>query len=531
MIIYQIYPRSYQDSNGDGIGDIPGIIQRLPHIASLGGIEYVWISPFFVSPMKDFGYDVADFRNVDPIFGTNEDFDNLLKESDRLGLKVMIDVVLCHTSNEHPWFVESAQERENPKSDWYVWKDPKPDGTPPNNWLSFFGGSAWEWNSRRQQYYLRHFLVNQPALNWYNQEVIDEMHDVFRFWLEKGVKGFRLDAVVMAHHDPLLRDNPADPTALARRLTDSFLYQEKIYDNGQPEAVPAMAAIRNLVNQYEGTLLLGEISDRKAAHRYTGPTLLHSTYFFDFLDLKDFDPLRVKKIIGECYADFPEANFFWALSNHDFARHITRLNPLGKYEQEFAIMTSALFLTLPGGYTLYQGEEFGFPAARLTYDQLVDPFDRFIWPHGQKRDTARTPIPWEAHVSNGGFSVSNKTWLPVDSTQQAMAPDQQEKNPDSILNFFRKTIIWRNTIWSGKNSITLEPDSPTWLLAFWLTGPLLNEPLLCLFNLSGTEQKVLLSSVVKSSGLTPRGPAHGSLEDKGEFSFKPFGFIVGHVFS
>lgn len=449
MIIYQIYPRSFQDSNGDGIGDLPGITSRLSHIASLGKIDYVWISPFFLSPMKDFGYDVADFKSVDPIFGTNKDFDQLVAEANRLGLKIMIDLVLCHTSNEHPWFKESSKDRNNPYADWYVWQDPKADGTPPNNWLSVFGGPAWHWESRRQQYYLRHFLVEQPALNWYCPEVEEEMYRTISFWLEKGVKGFRLDAVVFAHHDPHLRNNPPAPHPLPSKWKDDpFMYQERKYDCGQPAGLHAMAKIRSLVNAHEGTLLLGEISERPVARKYTGPKLLNTCYFFDFLSTDSLKKEQTQAVIGEIYSDFPAGDFFWALSNHDFARHVSRLHPNKQSPspqelKDFAKLTAALFLFLPGGYCLYQGEEFGFPAADLTYEQLVDPFDRFLWPNGQKRDLSRTPIPWDSTTRMGGFTSGNSAWLPVDAAQKVLALNTQETAPDSVLALYRSLIDWR----------------------------------------------------------------------------------------
>ena len=449
MIIYQVYPRSFQDSNGDGIGDLSGITSRLSHIASLGKVDYVWISPFFASPMKDFGYDVSDFRSVDPIFGTNEDFDRLLAEANKLGLKIMIDLVLCHTSNEHRWFKESSRDRDNPYADWYVWQNPKADGTPPNNWLSVLGGPAWHWESRRQQYYLRHFLIEQPALNWYCAEVEDEICSTVSFWLEKGVKGFRLDAVVFAHHDTELKNNPPIAHPLPSKWKeDPFMYQERKYDCGQPAGLPAMAKIRSLVDEYEGTLLLGEISERPVARKYTGPKLLNSCYFFDFLSTDTLKKEMVQTTVGDIYSDFPLGDFFWALSNHDFARHVTRLHPNKEHPspaelKDFAKLTAALFLFLPGGYCLYQGEEFGFPAADLSYEHLVDPFDRFLWPNGQKRDLSRTPVPWNSGTKMGGFTTSDDTLLPVDSAQKAVASDTQETDSESVLNLYRTLIAWR----------------------------------------------------------------------------------------
>jgi alpha-glucosidase len=448
MIIYQIYPRSYQDTTGNGIGDLPGITKRLAHIASLNAVDYVWISPFFTSPMKDYGYDVSDYRQVDPIFGTNADFDDLIKEANRLGLKIMVDLVLCHTSNEHPWFKNSSSDRQSELSNWYVWHDPNPDGTPPNNWLSHFGGSAWHWESKRQQFYLGFFLREQPALNWHCQEVEDEMCDIVSYWLSKGVKGFRLDAIQFAHFDPRLRNNPPNPEALSRHEQDPINYQLHLFNCGHDSAQKAMQRIRGIVNQEQGTLLLGEIADRAIARKYTGDNLLHSTYFFDFFRLRKLNGKQFKEIVESVYADFPDANFFWALSNHDFMRHVTRLFPANipdthQNRDNFAKLLIAIFALLPGGYCMYQGEELGLPAADLKYEDLVDPFDRFIWPNGSKRDTARTPIPWDSQAVSGGFTTVTKTWLPIDKEQLKNSVDLQNQSANSVLQFYRQLLAWR----------------------------------------------------------------------------------------
>lgn len=519
MIIYQIYPRSYQDTNGDGIGDLPGITRRLPHIASLGSIDYVWISPFFKSPMKDFGYDVADYRTVDPIFGSNEDFDHLLEEASRLGLKIMVDLVLAHTSNEHAWFQESRSDRTNPKADWYVWVDPKPDGTPPNNWLSVFGGPAWQWDSRRQQYYLKHFLSEQPALNWYNPEVEQEMLDTVQYWLDKGVRGFRLDAVMFAHHDPLLRDNPPRVGALEDRHPDSFGYQEHKYNLGQDASLDAMRKIRKVVDKCPDAILLGEISTRSIARRYTGDDLLHTTYFFDFLDLKSFDAASIQAVLEEIFVDFPEYNFFWSLSNHDFARHVSRFDHDPRYNDQFAKLNAALFFTLPGGYCLYQGEELGLPTATLRFEDLVDPFDRFMWPHGQKRDSARTPIPWDSTAPHGGFSTADKTWLPVDATQRALSVEIQENDRNSVLNYFRDLIAWREKNIKGALNVTFLPLEED-LLGYQLKG---HSSYVCLFNISATAKEITLPGTASE---IVNEVSRGAEKIGSKVRLGPYGFVV-----
>lgn len=521
MIIYQIYPRSYQDTNGDGIGDLKGIKDRLPHIASLGPIDYVWISPFFRSPMKDFGYDVSDYRSVDPLFGSDADLEELLEEARELGLKIMVDLVLAHTSNEHEWFKESRTDRTNPRADWYVWADPKPDGTPPNNWLSVFGGPAWQWDSRRQQYYLKHFLSEQPALNWYNPEVEQEMLDTVKYWLDKGVRGFRLDAVMFAHHDPLLRDNPPRRGAFESRAKDSFYYQEHRYNLGQEASLEAMRKLRAVVESYSGALLLGEISDRAVARRYTGDELLHSTYFFDLLELKSFDARSIRTVLEEVYRDFPECNFFWSLSNHDFARHITRYEHDRTHTSQFAKLTAALFLTLPGGYCLYQGEELGLPAATLTFDDLVDPFDRFMWPNGPKRDSARTPVPWDNTLPQAGFSTAGKTWLPVDAAQRSLAVAQQEGDDASVLNYFRTLIRWRSKEFQERFSLSLL-ELEDGLLGYELKG---KSSYVCVFNISSVA-KTVPSHALSSAGRVVPEVTRGGAVVGGVLQLEPYGFVI-----
>jgi len=271
-VIYQIYPRSFQDSNGDGIGDLAGIVRRLPHVASLG-VDAIWISPFFKSPMRDFGYDISDYRDVDPMFGTLEDFDALIAEAHRLGLKVMIDLVLSHTALEHAWFLESRVNRTNPKADWFVWADPKPDGTPPNNWLSMFGGSAWQWDSPRRQYYLHNFLAEQPDLNFHNPAVQDATLDNVKFWLDRGVDGLRLDAINFCFHDAQLRDNPPKPAHLrvgrGFSADNPYAYQYHHYNNTRPETLVFMEQLRALMDRHPGSAALGEFS----AHHAQGVAL------------------------------------------------------------------------------------------------------------------------------------------------------------------------------------------------------------------------------------------------------------------
>lgn len=464
-VIYQIYPRSFRDSNADGVGDLRGILEKVDYIASLG-CDYVWISPFFRSPQKDYGYDVSDFRAVDPVFGTNEDFYELIRAFDARGLKVMVDFVIAHTSDQHAWFEESRQSRDNPKADWYVWADPKPDGTPPNNWMSVFGGPAWRWEPRRQQYYMSQFLPEQPCLNHYCPAVHAALVDTMEFWLEKGVRGFRIDALQHAHYDRRLRNNP--PNLDAGRSPDIYSYQRIKYSAGRKDGLPIIRDIRRLADRYPGTLLLGEVLNRGMARLYTGRGLLHTCYFGDLLAMKTLDAAALSKTVGEVLAQFPKGDFCWSVNNHDFMRHVTRMKPAPGFRDDFAVMTAALFMLLPGGYCLYQGEELGLPAAELSFDQLVDPFDRMQYPHHQGRDTSRTPMPWAAGEKNAGFSAADKTWLPVDAVQAQAAVDAQEGDEASVLNRVRKILAWRKENPPAASSFTML-NLPEGLFGFRMT--------------------------------------------------------------
>jgi len=331
-VIYQIYPRSYQDSNGDGVGDLLGIVQRLPYIASLG-VDAVWISPFFKSPMKDFGYHVSDYCDVDPMFGTLADFDMLVEAAHQHGIRVMIDLVLSHTSDAHPWFAESRASRDNARADWYVWSDPKPDGTPPNNWLSIFGGSGWQWDARREQYYLHNFLVSQPDLNFHNPAVQDALLDVTRFCLDRGVDGFRLDTINFYFADKDLRDNPPlpleDRNATIAPSVNPYNHQEHLYSKNQPENLLFLARFREVLDEYPGTTCVGEVGDAQRGleilGEYTaGDERVHMCYAFELLSGKRPSASMIADTFARLDAAAPSRSACWALSNPDVVRHATR---------------------------------------------------------------------------------------------------------------------------------------------------------------------------------------------------------------
>ncbi len=445
-LIYQIYPRSFFDSNDDGIGDLPGITQKLEYVASLG-VDAIWISPFFTSPMKDFGYDIADYCSVDPIFGTLDDFNVLLAHAHKLGLKVIIDQVISHSSDQHAWFQESRQSKTNPKADWYVWADPKPDGSPPNNWLSFFGGSAWTLDENRGQYYLHNFLTSQPDLNFHNAEVQDAQLGTLKFWLDLGVDGFRLDVANFYFHDDKLRDNPELPegtfTTVGVDSKNPYARQQHIYDMTRPENLDFLKKMRALMDSYPDTMTMGEVNGEHALdiiRDYTeGNERLHMAYTFDLLS-DNVDNAHIRQVVaafsGEAQAGWP----CWALGNHDVIRVATRW---GKdiNNPEFARVAMAMLISLNGTQCLYQGDELGLPEADVPYDDIVDPYGKPFWPDYKGRDGCRTPMPWSAS-EHGGFSQV-KPWLPSDDRHLPLSVDEQDPRVDSTLNAMRRLILWR----------------------------------------------------------------------------------------
>jgi len=479
--IYQIYPRSFADSNGDGIGDLPGITAHLDHVASLG-VDAIWLSPFFTSPMADFGYDVSDYRDVDPIFGTLADFDALVARAHALGLRVIIDQVYSHTSDQHPWFAESRSSWNNEKADWYVWADPKPDGSPPSNWQSVFGGPAWTWDARRRQYYLHNFLSAQPQLNGHLPAVQDALLDVARFWLDRGVDGFRLDAINFAMHDPSLRDNP--PKSDNSLRTRPFDYQQRLYNQSHPDIVGFIERIRALLDSYGGRFTVAEVggddSDREMKLFTSGDRRLSSAYSFDFLYAQELTPALVSNALA-CWPDAPGLGWpSWAFENHDAPRAISRWSAPG-HERAFAAIKMLLLVCLRGNIFLYQGEELGLPQVELAFDDLQDPEAITNWPMTLSRDGARTPMPWRADAPSLGFSEA-RPWLPVGATHAPLAVDRQETDPSSPLALTRRLLALRNgsdVLRLGDLGVIHADDR---LLAFERHHE--GRTLLCCFNLS-----------------------------------------------
>lgn len=450
-VFYQIYPRSFMDSNGDGIGDLNGITERLQYVADLG-VDAIWISPFFKSPMLDAGYDVSNYRDVDPIFGNIDDFNNLLTHAHNLGLKIIIDLVMSHTSDQHEWFKESSQNKTNDKADWYVWADAKPDDSPPNNWVSVFGGSAWEWHETRQQYYLHNFIKEQPDLNYHNPNAQDEMLETCRFWLERGVDGFRLDVINYIFHDSELRDNPIktkDEITYATQLEkpDPYNDQHHIYDKSRPEALKFVERLRELTDKYPNTMTLAEIGDdngiERAAEYVSNDKRLHTAYSFALMTGTDITASKIKNAVTKFFDQDGDGWPSWAFSNHDVMRPISRWGEKIKDKEAFAKLLNKLLLSLKGTPFLYQGEELGLTETTLAFEQLQDPWGKHHWPEWPGRDGCRTPMPWQADELQVGFSQKPETWLPIPDDHLIRAVNTQETDPNSVLNTTCDFITWR----------------------------------------------------------------------------------------
>lgn len=499
-VIYQVYPRSFQDSNNDGIGDLKGIINRIDYIKSLG-VDAIWISPFFKSPMKDFGYDISDYRDIDPLFGDLNDFDELIKEAHERDIKIIIDQVLSHTSDQHQWFLDSRENQNNDKADWYVWADAKDDGTAPNNWLSIFGGGAWQWEPRRGQYYLHNFLTEQPDLNFHNPDVRKAVLDNVEFWLKKGVDGFRLDAINFCYHDAQLRDNPAKPKdkRQGRGFSEDnpYAFQYHYYNNTQPENIEFMQDIRALLNKYPGTVSLGEISSEDSlatmAEYTQGGDKLHMGYSFELLT-DDYSSEYIRETVQTLEQRMTEGWPCWAFSNHDVERIASRWSQNGEINPAQCKMLTALLASLRGSVCMYQGEELGLGEASVAFEDLQDPYGITFWPNFKGRDGCRTPMPWDDNGSeHAGFSNA-KPWLPVDNAHTQRAVSVQDKDSDSILNAYREFMAWRK-----QHAVLLEGDiefinTQEPILAFYRT---LNEQtMLCVFNLAQTNQTLELTKTV-----------------------------------
>lgn len=438
-VVYQVYPRSFRDANGDGVGDLRGIAERLPYLERLG-VDAVWISPIYPSPMADFGYDVSDYTDVHPMFGTLEDFDALVVEAKGRGIKVILDLVPNHTSDEHPWFVESRSSQENPRRDWYVWRDPKPDGSPPNNWFSMFGGPAWEWDEGTGQYYLRLFDRKQPDLNWRNPEVRGAIYDAMRFWLARGVDGFRIDVLNMLVKDEGLRDNPHNPEW--REGGAPWERQVRTYSEDRPEMAEVVREMRAVADEYGGRVLIGEIylpTERLVT--YYGEKLdgIHLPFNFGLVTMKGWDAKRVRELVEEYETALPEGAWpNWVLGNHDNPRIASRV---GKAQARVAKM---LLLTLRGTPTLYYGDEIGMTDVPIPEWRIVDPQGKND--PNYNRDPERTPMQWGAGPNAGFSPEGTEPWLPLADDYRTNNIEAQEGEPRSMLALNRRLLALRREL-------------------------------------------------------------------------------------
>jgi alpha-glucosidase len=433
--IYQIYPRSFQDANGDGVGDLGGIIRRIPYLKTLG-IGTVWISPFFPSPMRDFGYDISDYCGIDPLFGTMADFDALLAELHGNGLRLILDLVPNHTSDQHPWFIDSRSSRSARKRDWYIWRDGAADGGPPNNWLSEFGGSAWTLDPASGQYYYHAFLAAQPDLNWRNPDVRDAMHDVMRFWLRKGVDGFRVDVMWHLMKDAAFRDNPLNPAYDQRRPPHERLLP--VYSADVDEVQDVVRGLRRVVDEFDGRLLIGELYLPFARLvTYYGTALDGAHLPFNFALLRaPWNAEAIAGIVRDYEAALPPGAWpNWVLGNHDRPRVAGRVGPAQ------AKNAALLLLTLRGTPTLYYGDEIAMPQVEIPPDRVRDPFEINVPGKGVGRDGARTPMQWSGEP-NAGFSTV-EPWLPLADDWRTQNVATLENDDASVLMLTRRLLALR----------------------------------------------------------------------------------------
>lgn len=498
-VIYQIYPRSFQDSNGDGIGDLRGVESRLDELVALG-VDAIWLSPIFPSPMADFGYDVADYVGIDPRFGTLEDFDSLLAAAHARGLKLLLDLVPNHSSHEHPWFVESRASRESPKRDWYFWRDPAPGGGPPNNWISDFGGSAWEWDEASGQYYYHAFLKEQPDLNWRNPEVRAAMLDVLRFWFARGVDGFRIDVLwhVIKHAD--FPDNPLNADWVEGMPEMAKVHQ--LHSTDQPEVHDIAADMRAIADQHGARVLVGEIylpNDRLMHYYGRERPGVHLPFNFQLIGA-EWDARSLAKRIKEYEAALPPGGWpNWVLGNHDRPRVATRV---GAAQARVAMM---LLLTLRGTPTIYYGDELGLEDVPIPPELVQDPRELNEPGIGMGRDPVRTPMPWDASP-NAGFSTGTP-WLPLNADWADRNVAAQRSDPDSLWSLTRDLLALRH-------------ERPALSIGSWhaieCSGDVLayerrhdNERVVIALNLGASEQKLKLPERGYRLLLSTRHPGEG----------------------
>ncbi len=515
-VIYQIYPRSFLDTTHNGVGDLKGIIKKMDYLKELG-VAGIWLCPIFPSPMYDFGYDTSDYYNIEPLFGSMEVFDELLLKAREKKIRILLDLALNHSSHLHPWFIESSSSRDNPKADWYIWAEPRLLKRRPNNWKSVFGGPVWSWSEQRKQFYLHSFLPEQPDLNWRNPEVKKQIFKILRFWLEKGVDGFRLDVVDFYLKDEKLRSNPYCP---GRR---PYEMQKHIFDKNRPENIEIMKEIRNLLEDYPEKIALGEVAERNAkiAASYYGPENdgLHINFNFNFLE-QPWKAAAFKKAIEEWEGLLGPENWpVYTLSNQDVPRHFTRF---GNCEAR-ARVAATLLLTLRGTPFLYYGEEIGMSQGKIPRFRILDPVGKRYWPFHHGRDGCRTPMQWNGY-RNSGFSSANP-WLPVNQNYKEVNLAAQKKDPNSLFHFYRTLITFRNNSMAlQKGEIQFLDINNPQVLAFRRQYEL--EKLLIILNFSSRKQTAVLPSELSGLKLVFPEKKAGIERQKKQLNLSPNGLGI-----
>lgn len=432
-VIYQIYPRSFKDANGDGTGDLKGIMEKLDYLEWLG-VDAIWISPFYPSPMDDFGYDITDYTGIHPIFGSMEDFDALLSLTHEKGMKLILDLVPNHTSYLHPWFKEARSSRDNPKRDWYIWRDPKPDGGPPTNWQSVFGGSGWEFDQKTEQYYYHAFLKEQPDLNWRNPEVKKAMLEVMQFWLDKGIDGFRVDVIWHMVKDDLFRDNPPNPDY--KEGKPDYTRYITSYSEDQPLVHDIIAEMRKLMDGYGDKLLIGEIYlplNKLVTYYGKENKGVHLPFNFQLIRV-DWHAESIYALVNEYEGSLPPGGWpNWVLGNHDKERILSRVG------EKQARLAAVLLLTLRGTPTMYYGDEIGMHDIEIPPERIQDPKE-YTMP-GYSRDPQRTPMQWNDQEFAGFSEV--EPWLPIADDYPIRNVEKEKEDPDSMLFFYKKLLDLR----------------------------------------------------------------------------------------
>jgi len=521
-VFYELYPRSFEDSNGDGVGDLRGITSKLDYLKELG-VDAIWISPCFPSPQVDFGYDVSDYENIDPMYGTLVDFDNLGSEAKQRGIRIVLDFVVNHTSDQHPWFLDSKSSRTAAHRDWYIWRDGKSADQPPNNWVSLFGGSAWKFDATTDQYYYHYFYPQQPDLNWRNPAVKDAMFDVTRWWYKRGVSGFRLDAVETLFEDPALKDNPV--TQPGKNAFGDPFEQDK-YNTKLPEVHDVLRGLREVADQYNA-VLIGEAytSDIAELNRYYGAgnneVQLPMDFMFGMID--KLSPAEFRKQIAAVNASSGWPAF--VIGNHDRARSYDRYGD-GVHNDQIAKLMAALYLTLRGTPIMYYGEEIGMKTTPPTRKEDVkDPIGVKGWPQEKGRDGERTPMQWNESV-NAGFSTATP-WLPVPPTYKKYNVTDEEKDPQSILEFYKSVLKLRhsNRALLDGSYVPINEDNTNVLSYLRIYK---DEAVVVALNMSGTAQKVSFAQSKYSSAskliATEQSSSAGDV-----VTLAPFGVFIGQL--